>query len=248
MEKRATAGVTARRTIPAGRPSGLASRPGPLVRRSGAVGAVLVAVVALSSGSTRAAGGPAPTEDPEAFLAAPTALVADTVGNVVAILQDGSLPTDERRRRIEKLAFEVFDFPTMGKLVLARNWKKFDASQRREFIAEFRVHLSRNYGSRLDRYRQTDVEITGARIEPRNDVTVHSKVVGGEFDGVGLDYRLRERDGEWKVIDVVIEGVSLIANFRSQFREVVSQKGPDGLLDQMRAKNAEPRTEEEAGA
>jgi phospholipid transport system substrate-binding protein len=72
--------------------------------------------------------------------------------------------------------------------------------------------------------------------------------VGGEFDGVELDYRLRQRDGEWKVIDVVIEGVSLIANFRSQFREVVGQKGPDGLLEQMRAKNAEPRTEEGAGA
>jgi phospholipid transport system substrate-binding protein len=212
------------------------------------VGAVLVAVVALCLGPAGAAGPPATPEDPEAFLAAPTALVTDTVGKVVAILQDGSLPTDERRGRIEKLAFEVFDFPTMGKLVLARNWKKFDARQRREFIAEFKVHLSRNYGSRLDRYRQTDVEITGARIEPRNDVTVHSKVVGGEFDGVELDYRLRQRDGEWKVIDVVIEGVSLIANFRSQFREVVSQKGPDGLLEQMRAKNAEPRTGEEAGA
>jgi phospholipid transport system substrate-binding protein len=132
--------------------------------------------------------------------------------------------------------------------VLARNWKKLDDRQRREFIEQFKIYLSRNYGSRLDRYRQTDVAIVGARIEPRGDVTVLSEVVGGEFDGVALDYRLRRRGGDWKVIDVVIEGVSLIGNFRSQFREVVSQKGPEGLLEQMRVKNAEPRAAEDAAS
>jgi phospholipid transport system substrate-binding protein len=189
-----------------------------------------------------------PPEEREAYLGPPTALVTETVGRVVEILQDGSLPTEERRKRIEKLAFDVFDFSTMGKLVLARNWKKLDDRQRREFIEQFKIYLSRNYGSRLDRYRQTDVAIVGARIEPRGDVTVLSEVVGGEFDGVALDYRLRRRGGDWKVIDVVIEGVSLIGNFRSQFREVVSQKGPEGLLEQMRVKNAEPRAAEDAAS
>jgi len=181
--------------------------------------------------------------------AEPTRLVRETLEKVVAILQNADLPAAERRRRIEKLAFDVFDFETMGKLVLARSWRKFDTEQRREFIEQFKQHLSRNYGSRLDRYQQTDVDVVAARIEPRNDVTVLSRVVGGDFEGVELDYRLRRRDGEWKVIDVVIEGVSLVANFRSQFREIVNRKGPDGLLAQMRAKNAESRPNaEDAGS
>ena len=217
-------------------------------RRRRLTGWAAVAVASLAglalAAEPIAAARPAPPEDPEAFLAEPTALVADIVGEVIVILQNSDLSTRERRQRIENLAFDVFDFPTMGKLVLARNWKKFDDAQRREFIEQFKLYLSRNYGSRLDRYRQTDVVIVGARIEPRNDVTVYSKVAGGEFDGVKLDYRLRQRSAEWKVIDVVIEGVSLVGNFRSQFREVVSQKGPEALLEQMRAKNARPEPDQ----
>lgn len=184
------------------------------------------------------------SDDLAAFLAPPTALVTATVADVIAILQDAALTSAERRSRIERLAFEVFDFETMSKLVLARNWKKFDGDQRREFIEQFKIYLSRNYGSRLDRYQQTDVRIVGARLEPRDDVTVMSKVVGGGFDGIELDYRLRAQKSEWKVIDVVIEGVSMLANFRSQFRDVMSKKGPDALLEQMRKKNAEPVPDE----
>jgi len=213
------------------------------VRRVGRWAAVIVgSLLAAGAGGAQSI----PPDEREAYLAPPTELVTVTVGRVVAILQDTSVPTEVRRQRIEEIAFDVFDFPTMGKLVLARNWKKLDAAQQKEFVEEFKVHLSRNYGSRLDRYQQTDVEIVSARIEPRGDVTVLSKVVGGEFDGVELDYRLRRRQGEWKVIDVVIEGVSLIANFRSQFREVLSQKGPEGLLEQMRSKNS--ANEQESGS
>ncbi len=204
----------------------------------------LALVLAVVAGSGAAAATRSP-EDTAVFLAPPTALVTATVADVIAILQDVSLSSAERRTRIERLAFEVFDFETMSKLVLARNWKKFDEAQRREFVEQFKVYLSRNYGSRLDRYQQTDVRIVGARVEPRDDVTVMSKVVGGGFDGIQLDYRLRDHGGEWKVIDVVIEGVSMLANFRSQFRDVMSKKGPDELLKQMRKKNAEPVPKEE---
>jgi phospholipid transport system substrate-binding protein len=177
----------------------------------------------------------------EAFLAAPTDLISETVARVIAVLNQKGLESLERRERIELIAFDVFDFATMGKLVLARGWKKFDAEQQVQFIDEFKLHLSRNYGSRLDRYQQTDVEVFDSRVEPRNDVTVRSKVIGGQFDGIEMNYRLRMNDDRWRVIDVVIEGVSLVANFRSQFKEVVSKGGPDLLLEQMREKNAAPR-------
>jgi phospholipid transport system substrate-binding protein len=182
----------------------------------------------------------APMSDAEAaeFVRAPRAVVEETVGRVLLVLNQEGLESIQRRERIQLIAFDVFDFATMGKLVLARGWRKFDDDQREAFIAEFKVHLSRNYGSRLDRYEQTDVEVVKARLEPRNDVTVFSTVIGGQFDGIEMNYRLRQRDESWRVIDVVIEGVSLVANFRSQFKEIVSRGGPDLLLELMREKNA----------
>lgn len=167
------------------------------------------------------------------------AVVEETLGQVLDLLNSASLSEEERRSQIEGLLYGVFDFDSISKLVLARNWKKFNEAQRREFISEFKSYLSRNYGNRLDRYRQTDVEVYGARVEPRGDVTVLSKVVGGEFDGIEMNYRMRLRTGQWKVIDIVIEGVSLLANFRSQFGEIVNRGGPESLLEKMKNKNLE---------
>ena len=215
-------------------------------QRGGLAGvARFLAVVSLALGplllvSLTWAAKPSPPEDPDAFVEAPIQLVEQTLEQIIAVLEDTELSQEERRQRIEALAFAVFDFQTMSKLVLARNWKRLDGPQRETFVSEFKVYLSRNYGSRLDRFRQTDVMITGARVEPRNDVTVFSQVAVGEYAGVELDYRLRHRKGQWRVIDVVIEGVSLVANFRSQFREVLSRKGPEALIRQLQKKNAQP--------
>ncbi len=177
------------------------------------------------------------------FIARPRALVDETVGQVITILGTPGLDDSERRTRIEAVAFSVFDFKTLSKLVLARNWKKLDKAQRKEFVEEFKQYLSRNYGSRLERYEKANVEVLNARLEPRKDVTVFTKVVGSEFNGIAMNYRLRLRKGEWKVIDIVIEGVSMLANFRAQFSEVIGREGPEGLIEAMRKRNTEPRTE-----
>ncbi|MGE4652990.1 MAG: ABC transporter substrate-binding protein, partial [Myxococcota bacterium] len=78
----------------------------------------------------------------------------------------------------------------------------------------------------------------GERQEPRGDVTVKTAIVGGENNGALVDYRMREDKGRWKIIDVVIEGsISLVANFRDQFRDVIARSGPEGLLEKLREKN-----------
>ncbi len=167
----------------------------------------------------------------------PREVVEVTVADVLAILADERLDSATRRSRIEAIAFDVFDFTTMSKLVLARNWKRFSQEQRRAFVREFKAHLSRSYGSRLDRIGNETVEIVSTRDEPRGDVTVITKVVGGQFDDIEMRYRLRYRKERWRAIDVVIEGVSLVANFRSQFAEVLSKGGPERLLEELRTKN-----------
>jgi phospholipid transport system substrate-binding protein len=195
------------------------------------VAAILAAWLCLTPALARAAA--EPLAGP-----APRAIIEETVEEVLGILRDSVRSNAQRRTELEALALERFDFRTMSRLVLAKYWKRFDAEQRREFVEEFRIFLANDYGSRLERYEQEDVVVLGERQEPRGDVTVQTKIVGGENDGALVDYRMRNRKGEWRIIDVVIEGISLVANFRDQFREVMSRDGPDRLLEKLREKNA----------
>ncbi len=170
--------------------------------------------------------------DPE-----PRAVIQQTLDEVLAVLRQEDLSSEQRRDAIEEIAYVRFDFTTMSRLVLARSWKRFSTPQKREFVEQFKLYLANSYGARIDRYDQEEVEIFDERREPRGDMTVRTRVLGGEFNGVIIDYRLRNREGEWRVIDVVIEGISLVSNYRDQFKEVLARGGPDHLLEQLRKKN-----------
>ncbi len=168
----------------------------------------------------------------------PRDVVARTVDQVLAILKDASLTPEARRDRIVEIAYERFDFPTMSKLVLAKYWKRFDAAQREEFMKEFKDFLAHRYGDRIDRYEQEKVEIVGERSAAGGDAVIATKIHRPKAESVAVEYRLRSRDGAWRVIDVKIEGISLISNYRDQFHEVLSHGGPEKLLAQLRERNA----------
>jgi phospholipid transport system substrate-binding protein len=176
-------------------------------------------------------------KDDPAITEAPRKLIDETAQEIVSILARKDDPTEKRVSEIQAIAYEIFDFTTMSKLVLARNWRKIDKEQRAEFVREFKRHLSHTYGTRLDRFDQERVDVTGAQLEPRDDVSVMTMVVGGQFDGAIISYRLRNRKDRWRIIDVVIEGVSLVSNYRSQFAEVLNGGTIDDLLTKLRDKN-----------
>jgi phospholipid transport system substrate-binding protein len=169
---------------------------------------------------------------------APRALIQRTIDEVLAILRDAKRSDTQRRSELEVIARDRFDFETMSKLVMATNWKKLSTPQRTEFVDEFTRFLANDYGARIERYEQEKVEITGERKEPKGDFTIKTKIVGGANNGALVDYRLRQRDDRWKIIDVVIEGISLVANYRDQFREVAGKGGPTVVIQKLREKNA----------
>jgi phospholipid transport system substrate-binding protein len=172
---------------------------------------------------------------------APRLVVEQTVAQVIEVLKQKQLPVEQRKRKIQDIAYARFDFPTMSRLVLARSWKTFEAPQQERFQAEFKTFLAKQYGARLLSYEQEQVELLGERVEPRGDVTVRTRIVGGNFAGADVDYRMRKgKDGEWRAIDVVIEGISLVSNYRDQFQEIVGKKGAEGLLAELAKKNAAP--------
>ena len=166
------------------------------------------------------------------------ALIEKTVVQVLAVLRDESRSVAQQRLELEKIAHSRFDFRTMARLVLARDWKRLGAEERDEFVDQFTTYLANDYGNRLERYEQEDVKVMGEQPKPRGDVEVRTKIVGGDNDGAIVDYRMRKGKDGWRIIDVVIEGISLVANFRDQFREVIARGGPEALLLKLKEKSA----------
>ncbi len=169
---------------------------------------------------------------------APVAVVEETTSSVIAVLAQQDLASEEKRRRVEEIVYAHVDFETLSRLVLARNWSRFSPAQQKEFVAEFKRHLSLTYGNRLDSYKNERVVVVGSREESQGDWTVKTKIVRGGGDDILVDYRLRSRDDQWRIIDMIIEGISLVANFRSQFQEIMTSGGPERVLSLLREKNA----------
>lgn len=208
-------------------------------RRNSAWHLLAAAAALLLAGAGLAPSGAA--ESAVAGAPAPRVVVEQTVAQVIEVLKQKQLPKSQKKERIQDIAYARFDFPTMSRLVLARTWKRFAAPQQERFQAEFKTFLAKQYGTRLLSYDQEQVELLGERVEPRGDVTVRTRIVGGDFAGADVDYRMRKgEDGEWRAIDVVIEGISLVSNYRDQFQEIVGKSGPEGLLAELAKKNAAP--------
>jgi len=168
----------------------------------------------------------------------PLAIVRETLDEVLGILAKTDLSAAKRAQEVEELTAHRFDLATISRLVLARRWKGFSPEQREEFAEEFGTMLARSYGARITSYEQEQIAILDHRFEPRGDLTVLTRVVGGTADGIEIDYRLRKGDDGWQVIDVIIEGISLVSSYRSQFAEILARGGPDELLRMLREKNA----------
>jgi phospholipid transport system substrate-binding protein len=173
------------------------------------------------------------------------AVIDQVMHDVLAVLRDPKLTKEDKTKRVRAIADERIDFTTLARLTMAANWRTLTPAQQAEFVKEFTEHVSITHGNIIDEYNDEDVQITGDRAEARGDYTVTTRIVGKKPDGSGteevakVEYRLRETGGKWQIIDVTIDGVSLAANFRAQFQEIMSNGGIDQLLKLLREKNAE---------
>lgn len=170
---------------------------------------------------------------------APRQVIQQAMDEVLGVLKNKATPEADRQKRIEEIAYARFDFERMAKLVLAKNYRTLSDAQKDGFTQEFKKHLSLTYGRRLDNYSNEKIDVGAAREEKNGDVSVKTKIDGGSASGVEIEYRLRQDSGDWRVIDVIIENVSLIANFRSQVQDIIRSEGADKLIEKLHQKNAE---------
>lgn len=174
------------------------------------------------------------------------ATLRTTVEAALEVLGDEALSAEQKREQVEALVEDRFDFAIIARLVVARGWRRFSETEREEFIAEFKRHLSTTYGRRLEAYDNEKIEFGDTRVESNGDITCNTRIVGGAAgSGVDINYRMRSKQGEAYVIDVIIEGVSLVQNFRAQIKELLQGSTPGELIEKLRDKNA---SEAEAGA
>jgi phospholipid transport system substrate-binding protein len=206
--------------------------------RFGGRGRVLLALCALSLIAAGAAAQPAtqPTTQPAAN---PTDLIQRLSDRVVAILGDHDMSKADKRHQVQELAYANIDFLTLGRLTLGAAWRPLTPEQRRDFIDQFRTHLANTYRSMIDNYKDETVNMAGVRDEGRGDFLVKTNVVNPHTsEAFEVNYRVRGSAGNWKIIDITIEGVDLVVNFREQFKEILDNGGFDHLMQVLRDKNA----------
>jgi phospholipid transport system substrate-binding protein len=168
----------------------------------------------------------------------PEDVIRSTAAKVIEVLADKGRSTDQKKTTLDGYLDTCCDFETISKLVMAKNWRSLSGEQQKEFVTLFRQYLVATYGDNIENYKGETVDILSGRKEARDDYTVMTKIDRGSADAdLLVDYRLRlAPGGEWKIIDVIAEGISMVSNLRSQFQEVVSQKGADELLRRLRDK------------
>src|SRR6516165_3254769 len=150
--------------------------------------------------------------------------VKRTVAEVVRIVTDKELkqPQNEKKRRQELKAAvgRIFNYGEMAKRSLGRYWKERSPAERKEFVSLFEILLENSYAGKIESYNQEKIVYLSENVEGEY-AEVKSKVVTPKRDEYALDYRLLSAGGRWMVYDVVIEGVSLVSNYRSQFNRII---------------------------
>lgn len=179
-------------------------------------------------------------------------VVKQTADDVIERLEEQKAELEKNPDRLYSLVQELiiprFDFEAMSRWVLGRNWRNASEEQREQFKDEFQTLLIRTYAKALLEY--SDEEIHYAPVQPREDsdmVAVQTEVRQPGGNNVPINYRMRESDGEWKVIDVSVNGVSLVATYRGSFASEVRRGGMESLLAKMAERNAKSRDPEVPG-
>jgi phospholipid transport system substrate-binding protein len=165
--------------------------------------------------------------------------VQTQVDQIVATIKSPGFkdqPKEAQIMKIREIINKVFDYEELSKRTLGKNWQEFSDAQQKQFSDLFSELLENTYADRVLAYTDEKIEF-GAETElKKGRVEVASTIITKDNKSVPLDYRMIATDAGWKVYDVVIEGISLVQNYRSQFREILATKTPDDLINTLKEK------------
>ncbi len=178
-----------------------------------------------------------------AVAGAPTEVVKGTVDEVIRILSDPALkaPSQKQHRRelVKRAVARHFDYEEMAKRSLGHPWRGLSRAQQAEFVRLFGELLEASYSDKIERYTDEKVTYLGENLD--DDYAEVRTVIVRRNDRIPMDYRLHQASSGWMVYDVSIEGVSLVSNYRSQFRRIIQESSYAELVRRLRAKVNELR-------
>jgi phospholipid transport system substrate-binding protein len=158
-----------------------------------------------------------------------------------AIKSDKQLAAGDRQKAIklaEEMVLPHIDFEEATRLAVGRGWAQATPEQKKKLVSEFRNMLVRTYSNAITAYQGQTMKVMPVRMKPGDtEVTVHNQFLRAGGKPVLLDYSMRKTDDGWKIYDIVVEGVSLVLTYRSEFDAVVKQEGIDGLIKRLSQKN-----------
>lgn len=168
-----------------------------------------------------------------------TEAMKNTIDEVLKIVQDKDLKqpgrVEDRRRRLEQVVGDRFDYQEMSRRALGAPWNTQSDKDKEEFVALFRTLLINSYADKIETYSGEGVQYLNERTE-KDYAEVRTKVLTGKVE-IPLDYRLLNKGSDWRVYDVVVDGVSLVNNYRGQFSKILRTSSFADLLDQLRKKS-----------
>ena len=189
-----------------------------------------IAALAVVAALTLLAGGPA--------WAGPTEQLREYTDQVIKVLDDPALARGDRRAAIRKIAHEAFDVNETARRVLARHWQARTPAERDDFTQLFADLLERTYIARLDEYGGERIRYVGESIDGEL-ATVRARIVTRAGVEVPVESRMVRRGERWLIYDVLIENVSLVANYRSQFDRIVRSSSYEELVRRLKQKRDE---------
>jgi phospholipid transport system substrate-binding protein len=174
---------------------------------------------------------------------APDALVKKVSDDVIAAIKsDKDVAAGNNAKILALVDAKVlphFDFTRMTRLAMGRNWQTATPEQQTALVKEFRTLLVKTYSTALSGYKDQSIEIKPFRADPKEtDVIVKSSIAGGAGGKIPLDYAMEKQASGWKIYDVLVDGVSLVTNYRSSFNQQVQQGGVDSLIKSLQQRNA----------
>jgi len=165
--------------------------------------------------------------------------VRQTTDKLVAIIKDpqlkGESKKNERRDKLKELIYQRFDFTEMAKRSLGSEWPRRSPEEQKEFVKLFTDLLERAYLDQLESYSGEKIQYLKER-EDDNYAQVETKIIDKKGQEFSVNYRLHNRNGDWKVYDVVIEEISLVNNYRAQFKRALATASYEDLVNRMKGK------------
>jgi phospholipid transport system substrate-binding protein len=169
----------------------------------------------------------------------PTDQIKATVDKALVVLKDPHLKTasrnNERREQLKQIPFARFDFTEMAKRALGANWRRRTPKEQEEFVGLFTELLERAYTDTIESYTDERIVYVGERLDG-SYADVDSKIFTAKGEEFSINYKAHLLSGEWRVYDVIVENISMVNNFRSQFNRVIANSSYEELIRRLRLK------------